>query len=337
MSTLSKSEIEDIREVFDLFDFWDGRDGMVDANKVGDLLRCSGMNPTVSVTVKHGATEKPGEKQYKFEEFLPCYEAILKEKAAGTFADYMEAFKTFDREGQGIVSAAEMRHVLTGYGNMTHFAIRSFSLGERLKEDQVDQILKFIDLREDLEGNVKYEEQDHPSGFRQCVCTKCARGYSGVQSSLSKSEVEDIREVFDLFDFWDGRDGLIDAVKVGDLLRCSGMNPTIAICVKHGATKKQGEKQYKFDEFLPCYEAILKENEGGTFADYMEAFKTFDREGQGFISAAEMRHVLTGYGEYLADSEVDTIVKLIDLHEDLDGNIKYEELIKKVMQGPSAR
>ncbi|KAG5451274.1 Myosin essential light chain, striated adductor muscle [Clonorchis sinensis] len=145
MSSLSKSEIEDIREVFDLFDFWDGRDGMVDANKVGDLLRCSGMNPTVSVTVKHGATEKPGEKQYKFEEFLPCYEAILKEKAAGTFADYMEAFKTFDREGQGIVSAAEMRHVLTGYG-------------EKLKEDQVDQILKFIDLREDLEGNVKYED-----------------------------------------------------------------------------------------------------------------------------------------------------------------------------------
>ncbi|KAG5451273.1 Myosin essential light chain, striated adductor muscle [Clonorchis sinensis] len=156
-------------------------------------------------------------------------------------------------------------------------------------------------------------------------------------SSLSKAEVEDIREVFDLFDFWDGRDGMIDAVKVGDLLRCSGMNPTIAICVKHGATKKQGEKQYKFDEFLPCYEAILKENEGGTFADYMEAFKTFDREGQGFISAAEMRHVLTGYGEYLEDSDVDKIVKLIDLHEDLDGNIKYEELIKKVMQGPSAK
>ncbi|OON20624.1 EF hand [Opisthorchis viverrini] len=290
---------------------------------------------------------QPGEKQYKFEEFLPCYEAILKEKAAGTFADYMEAFKTFDREGQGIVSAAEMRHVLTGYG-------------EKLKEDQVDQILKFIDLREDLEGNVKYEDGvQHtpdidvngskplfpanvyyfgiiPSANQSIDCD--SRGRSDkLCSSLSKAEVEDIREVFDLFDFWDGRDGMIDAVKVGDLLRCSGMNPTIAICVKHGATRKQGEKQYKFDEFLPCYEAILKENEGGTFADYMEAFKTFDREGQGFISAAEMRHVLTGYGEYLEDSDVDKIVKLIDLHEDLDGNIKYEELIKKVMQGPSAK
>ncbi|CAH8510055.1 unnamed protein product [Heterobilharzia americana] len=56
----------------------------------------------------------------------------------------------------------------------------------------------------------------------------------------------------------------------------------------------------------------------------MEAFKTFDREGQGFISAAEMRHVLTGYGERLEDEQVDLIVKLIDLREDLEGNIKYE-------------
>ena len=29
----------------------------------------------------------------------------------------------------------------------------------------------------------------------------------------------------------------------------------------------------------------------------MEAFKSFDREGQGFISAAEMRHLLTAMGE----------------------------------------
>ncbi|KAF7258982.1 Myosin essential light chain striated adductor muscle [Paragonimus skrjabini miyazakii] len=158
-----------------------------------------------------------------------------------------------------------------------------------------------------------------------------------IMSTLSKAEVEDIREVFDLFDFWDGRDGMIDAVKVGDLLRCSGINPTIALTVKHGATTKQGEKQYKFDEFLPCYEAILKEKETGTFADYMEAYKTFDREGQGFISAAEMRHVLTGYGERLDDKEVDQIVKFIDLHEDLDGNIKYEELIKRVLAGPSTK
>lgn len=63
-----------------------------------------------------------------------------------------------------------------------------------------------------------------------------------------------------------------------------------------------GEKQYKFDEFLPVYQAIVKEKEDGTFADYMEAFKTFDREGQGVVSAAELRHVLSGYGMLLTIS-----------------------------------
>lgn len=57
-----------------------------------------------------------------------------------------------------------------------------------------------------------------------------------------------------------------------------------------------GEKAYKFEEFLPIYSAVSKEKDTGTFADFNEAFKTFDREGQGFISAAEMRHVLTCLG-----------------------------------------
>jgi len=58
-----------------------------------------------------------------------------------------------------------------------------------------------------------------------------------------------------------------------------------------------GEKQYKFEEILPIYKQVSADADGGTFADFMEAFKTFDREGQGFINAAELRHVLTSLGQ----------------------------------------
>ena len=44
-----------------------------------------------------------------------------------------------------------------------------------------------------------------------------------------------------MFDFWDGRDGLIDAVKVGDLLRCCGFNPTNALVYKNGGTRRSGK------------------------------------------------------------------------------------------------
>ena len=49
-----------------------------------------------------------------------------------------------------------------------------------------------------------------------------------------------MKEVFDLFDFWDGRDGLVDGLKVGDLLRCIGLSPTKALIKKNGGTEKLG-------------------------------------------------------------------------------------------------
>lgn len=153
-------------------------------------------------------------------------------------------------------------------------------------------------------------------------------------SDLSASDIEDVREIFDLFDFWDGRDGEVDGAKIGDLLRCSGLNPTNENVKKNGGCEKFGEKQYKFEEILPIYKAVSDETDTGTFADFMEAFKTFDREGQGFISSAEMRHVLTSLGERLSDEEVDSVIKFTDLQEDLDGNVKYEDFIKRVMAGP---
>jgi myosin light chain 6 len=153
-------------------------------------------------------------------------------------------------------------------------------------------------------------------------------------TDLSSSEIEDVRDVFDLFDFWDGRDGMVDGAKVGDFLRCCGLNPTNAIVIANGGTKKLGEKQYKFEEILPIYKTASAETDVGTFADFMEAFKTFDREGQGLIASAELRHVLTSLGERLVDSDVDQIFKFTGTEEDLDGCIKFEEFIKRVMAGP---
>jgi len=151
-------------------------------------------------------------------------------------------------------------------------------------------------------------------------------------STIDKEELEEVEEVFDLFDFWDGRDGLIDAVKIGDLLRCVGLNPTIDLVKRHGGTKKSGEKQLNYSEFLACYEQIRKEKDTGTFKDFMEAFKSFDREGLGFISAAELYNILTTNGERLADSAVNDILHHCEIRENIDGNVKYEDFINGVLK-----
>jgi hypothetical protein len=50
-----------------------------------------------------------------------------------------------------------------------------------------------------------------------------------------------------------------------------------------------------------------------------EAFKVFDRDNNGFISAAELRHVMTSIGEKLSDDEVDEMIREAD--QDGDGRI----------------
>ena len=48
----------------------------------------------------------------------------------------------------------------------------------------------------------------------------------------------------------------------------------------------------------------------------------FDKDGNGQISAAELRHVMTNLGEKLTDEEVDEMIREADV--DGDGQINYD-------------
>ncbi len=57
--------------------------------------------------------------------------------------------------------------------------------------------------------------------------------------------------------------------------------------------------------------------------------KVFDKEQNGSISSAELRHLLTNLGERLSDEEVE---QLLSGFEDKNGLINYEEWIRKLLR-----
>ena len=50
--------------------------------------------------------------------------------------------------------------------------------------------------------------------------------------------------------------------------------------------------------------------------------RMFDKDGDGFIDAAELRHLLTNLGEKLTEQEVDEMIREVDI--DGDGKVNYQ-------------
>ena len=141
----------------------------------------------------------------------------------------------------------------------------------------------------------------------------------------------ELKEIFNLYD--EELDGKIDGTQIGDVVRAAGLKPTNAAVWKAAGQeyKRKGEKRLTFEEWAPIYEQLTKEKEAGTFADFMEGLKVFDKEECGKILAAELRHILLALGERLNTEEVDELLKGV---EDGEGMVNYEAFIKKVMAGP---
>uniref|UniRef100_A0A182FKE2 EF-hand domain-containing protein n=1 Tax=Anopheles albimanus TaxID=7167 RepID=A0A182FKE2_ANOAL len=84
-----------------------------------------------------------------------------------------------------------------------------------------------------------------------------------------------------------------------------------------------GNGTIDFPEFLTMMARKMKDTDSEE--EIREAFRVFDKDGNGFISAAELRHVMTNLGEKLTDEEVDEMIREADI--DGDGQVNYEECL----------
>ena len=93
-----------------------------------------------------------------------------------------------------------------------------------------------------------------------------------------------------------------------------------AVLFQNKLSQISGNGTIDFPEFLNMMAKKMIDAEGEE--EIKEAFRVFDKDGNGHISAAELRHIMTNLGEKLTDEEVDEMIKEADL--DGDGHINYE-------------
>lgn len=146
----------------------------------------------------------------------------------------------------------------------------------------------------------------------------------------TQEQLDEWKEGFSLYD--KKGNSTVSSANLGDLLRGLGQNPTqaeVLELVKSVGGSERQEVDIDFGTFL----TILTRPDGfkpaGTSQEFIQGFQVFDKEGDGTISAGELRYVLTNLGEKLSEEEVDELLKEVQVGK--DGRINYVDFVTLIL------
>ncbi|XP_069882891.1 calmodulin-1-like [Dipodomys merriami] len=144
-----------------------------------------------------------------------------------------------------------------------------------------------------------------------------------MADQLTEEQKAEFKEAFSLFD--KNGDGTIITKELRTEMRSLEQNPTEAVLqdmINEVEADVNGTSD--FPEFLTMMARKLKDT--GSEEEIRDAFCVFDKDSNGYISAAELCHVMTNLGEKLTDEEVDEMIREADI--DGDGQVNYEEFVQ---------
>ncbi|TVU02184.1 hypothetical protein EJB05_52327, partial [Eragrostis curvula] len=148
------------------------------------------------------------------------------------------------------------------------------------------------------------------------------------QARLDDEQLAELREIFRSFDR--NADGSLTQLELGSLLRSLGLKPSadqLDALIQRADTNSNG--LVEFSEFVALVAPELLADRSPYSEDQLRRlFGIFDRDGNGFITAAELAHSMARLGHALTVKELTGMIKEADT--DGDGRINFQEFSRAI-------
>ncbi|XP_028763610.1 probable calcium-binding protein CML15 [Neltuma alba] len=141
-------------------------------------------------------------------------------------------------------------------------------------------------------------------------------------ATLQVDQLSQLRDIFSRFDM--DSDGSLTVLELAALLRSLGLKPSgDQIHVLLTTMDSNGNGSVEFDELLSAILPDMNEQVLLNQGQLLEVFKSFDRDGNGYISAVELVGAMAKMGQPLTYRELTEMIQEADT--DGDGVISFNE------------
>lgn len=142
--------------------------------------------------------------------------------------------------------------------------------------------------------------------------------------AIPEEKLDEYREAFRLFD--KDNSGTISVHEIGRIMKNMGNEMTEdELKDMIGDLDTDGSGEINFDEFVTLMRRTEVHEELSEEEAVIRAFKTFDKDNNGWLSCEEFKHILMNLGNKFTEEETLEIFNEADL--DHDGRIDYVEFV----------
>jgi len=143
------------------------------------------------------------------------------------------------------------------------------------------------------------------------------------------ADADAVKKVCEIYD-WDGK-GQLDMIYLMDVVYALGYNVTKKVCVGLGQQEEEKKKYASFDEVVKLVnEAIKAPESSGTYHDYIELCKLYDKNENGTMMLAELENILSNMGDLIPKEDTTKMLDELAGKEDEDGFFPYTPFLDKL-------